>query len=145
MYFIDEKQKDLYSVEEVDINILKCHENIIQDKLESLLGYLTTLDNNLLISSIIVCKETKTIIDGHHRYQALRKLGFTKAPVTYINYESSNIKTHFNDNISKKEIIYASQSGNLLAPKSSKHIIYVEKFDNWLPIILISTMCLIKK
>ena len=33
------------------------------------------------------------IIDGHHRYFTLKKLGFKKIPVTKIDYESTQIKT----------------------------------------------------
>ena len=33
------------------------------------------------------------IIDGHHRYTALKELGYKKAPVTLVNYFSDKIIT----------------------------------------------------
>ena len=33
------------------------------------------------------------IVDGHHRYFALKELGFVKVPVTLIDYQSNSIRT----------------------------------------------------
>ena len=40
-----------------------------------------------------MCEQSNTIIDGHHRYFALKELGLKKIPVTFINYFSEKIKT----------------------------------------------------
>lgn len=145
MYHIDNKNDYISSIKEVDVKLLKCHENVIKNRVDSLITYLKKQEEDFLISSILVCKDTNTIIDGHHRYHALCALGFSKIPVTFINYSSSYIKAHFNDSVLKEDILNAANSGVLLPPKSSKHIVYVKKNEMWLPIILISTICLIKK
>jgi hypothetical protein len=145
MYHIEDKNDYISSIDEVDIKSLKCHENVIQNRVDSLIAYLKTQEQDFLISSILVCKDTNTIIDGHHRYHALFALGFSKIPVTFINYRSSYIKAHFNDSVQKNDILNAANSGVLLPPKSSKHIVYVKKIEMWLPIILISSICLLKK
>ena len=145
MYYINDKISFTTGIKEVNLTSLNCHEHVINDRLNAYINYIKSLDNNLLISSIIVCNKTNTIIDGHHRYHALKFLEYSCIPVTYINYESINIKAHINDIISKKEILFASQSGKLLSPKSSKHVFYHEKTKLWYPIILISTLCLLIK
>jgi hypothetical protein len=145
MYHINNKTSFVECIKEVKLTSLISHEQVINDRLKLYIDYLKSLENNLLISSIIVCNKTNTIIDGHHRYHALIFLGYSYIPVTYINYDSVNIKAHINDSISKNEILTASQSGKLLPPKSSKHVFYDKKTKLWLPIILISTLCLLIK
>ena len=64
------------------------------------------------------------IIDGHHRYTALKELGYKKAPVTLVNYFSDKIITDEKDSFSKNEIISNSKKGNLYEPKSTRHLIF---------------------
>ena len=84
--------------------------------------------------------ETHMIIDGHHRYFALKELGIEKIPVTLINYFSEKIKTDDNNSFSKNEIIENAKKGNLYEPKSTKHLIYCEKESKCVPITLISAL-----
>jgi hypothetical protein len=140
MYFIEFNPDLISSVEVIDIEILKCHEQVVKDRLDSLKSYLYSLGNDVLVSSIIVCNKTQTIIDGHHRFQALRDLGIDKIPVTFINYNSIEIKAYHDERISKQEILNASESGNLLPPKSSKHVIYDAKNNEYKPILMLSSI-----
>ena len=80
------------------------------------------------------------IVDGHHRYHAFKFFGIKKIPVTFINYNSSLIKAYFDDRILKNEIINIVNQGNLLSPKSSKHVIWDDKLKVFKPIILISSL-----
>jgi ParB-like chromosome segregation protein Spo0J len=43
------------------------------------------------------------IIDGHHRYFTLKKLGFKKIPVTKLDYQSIKIKTNITEAFTKQE------------------------------------------
>ena len=140
MYFLEFNNKVISSIDVVKIEKLKCHEQVVKERLNSLKFYLHSLENDILISSIIVCNKTQTIIDGHHRFHALKDLGFDKIPVTYINYQANEIKAYFDDRISKKEILRASDSGNLLPPKSSKHVVYDTKSKQYKPILLLSSI-----
>ena len=79
------------------------------------------------------------IIDGHHRYTALKELGYERAPVTLLNYFSDKIITDDNDNFSKSEIISNSKKGILYEPKSTKHLIFCNNKKTWHPITLISS------
>ena len=45
------------------------------------------------------------IIDGHHRFEALKKLGYKVIPATAIDYFSKKIKTNHTEIISKEKII----------------------------------------
>jgi hypothetical protein len=140
MYFIDFPKDIITSTQEVDIDILKCHEEVVEDRLNSFIEYLNTLDGDLLISSIIVCNRSFIIIDGHHRYHALKTFGVKKVPVTFINYGSAEIKAYSDDRILKYEIIDVVNSGRLLSPKSTKHVIWDKEKNMYMPILLLSSL-----
>ena len=67
-------------VELIDINLLKPHEKIIERKKASLAKFIKSYDSYYITSSIVCCHKSLLIIDGHHRYFALKELGFKKAP-----------------------------------------------------------------
>ena len=54
------------------------HEKVLIDKKEVLKGNLKYKDDQLIISTILICSQSNMIIDGHHRYTALKELGFIK-------------------------------------------------------------------
>ncbi len=140
MYFINFNPETIVKLDVVNVNLLKSHEEVIFERKEALVLYLKSLIPDLIIPSLIVCHKTYTIIDGHHRFHALKDLGFKNMPVTLIDYESDSIKPYFDNRISKGEILYASKNDQLLSPKSSKHIIFDTNLKKWVPIHLISSL-----
>ena len=90
----------IFSIELMDIASLIPHEEIISKKKEEKKSKFLETDL-FLFTTIIVCSKTNVIIDGHHRYTALKELGFTKIPTTRINYFSQKIITNEKDSILK--------------------------------------------
>ena len=105
MYSIDIDKDIIIGIEEVSVDSLVPHEKVLIDKKEILKSSLKYKDQHLIISTILICSESSLIIDGHHRYIALKELGYDKVPVTLINYFSDKIITDENDTFSKNEII----------------------------------------
>jgi hypothetical protein len=140
MYFIDFPSEIVTSIKEVDIESLICHEEVVEDRLNSFVNYLKTLEGDILISSLIVCDKSMIIVDGHHRYHALKHFGLKRVPVTFINYNSPDIKAYYDDRILKSEIIDIVKMGKLLPPKSSKHVIFDQEKKAYMPILLLSSM-----
>ena len=140
MYSIDFDSDLVKEVRLIDINLLKPHEKIIEKKKTSLAKFIKSYESYYVISSIVCCHESLLIIDGHHRYFALKELGFKKAPVTMINYKSESIRTGKINPLEKKDIIDIGRSSVLLEPKSTEHAVYCNKSKNWEPIILLSSM-----
>ena len=126
-------------IKEVSIDDILPHEKVIIDKKEVLKSSLKYKDEYIIISTILICSQSNMIIDGHHRYTALKELGYDKVPVTIVNYFSDKIITDENDTFSKKEIIYRSKKGDLFEPKSTKHLVFCNDKLNWYPITLISS------
>ena len=144
MFSISIEENIIKKVSEIDINLLMPHEKIVSDKKEILKNNLKYKDDYCIISSIIACKDSNVIIDGHHRYFALKELGIKKIPVTVINYFSDKIKTDENNTFSKYDIIDNAKKGLLYESKSTKHLIFCERQLKWFPITLISALFKIK-
>jgi hypothetical protein len=140
MYFIDIPCEIVTGIQEVDIEVLQCHEEVVEDRLNSFINYLKTLEGDILISSIIVCDKSMIIIDGHHRYHALKHFGVKNVPVTFVNYSHPTIKAYFDDRVLKSKIIEIVDSGELLPPKSSKHVIWDRNKKVYQPILLLSSI-----
>ena len=140
MYFLDFISETVTSVQEVEIDMLRCHEEVVEERLNSFIKYLQTLEGDILLSSIIVCDESNIIIDGHHRFHALKYFGIKRIPVTYIKYNSPEIKAYQDDRLLKSEVIEIVNLGKLLPPKSSKHVIWDRRKKEYRPILLLSSM-----
>jgi len=140
MFSIDFNESLIKSVSFLNIDSLYPHEKIISEKSSTLTSFLKSFDNYIIISSIICCSESKVIIDGHHRYFTLKKMGYKQIPVTLINYFSEDISTGIDKKNIKNEIISNAINGKLLNPKSTSHKVFCPKSKLWEPIILLSSL-----
>tara|TARA_B110000285_G_C14871025_1_gene489198 strand:+ start:9 stop:455 length:447 start_codon:yes stop_codon:yes gene_type:complete len=121
------------------------HEKVIIERKESLKKYIESMGENIIIPSIICCHKTKMIIDGHHRFHALKDLGFKLIPVSFINYSDNTIRTNIHElsQISKSDLLKNAAINNLFEPKSTKHQIL--DFDgSWRHIVLLSVLSEVK-
>lgn len=109
-----------------DLKNLKEHEEISQQHLEHLKDQIQK--DGKLKSPIVVDKNTKIILDGHHRFNALKSLGYQRIPIYFVNYNSPDIIVQpwrEEDKITKEIVVKAGLSGIKLPPKTSKHMIKV--------------------
>ena len=72
-------------IELAPLNTLQPHEHTIPSRVEEVLA--SIVRSGLVYKPVIVDAETHTVIDGHHRLQALRLLGARYAPVVLVDYE----------------------------------------------------------
>ena len=144
MFSIDIDKNIITDVIYDDVNLLYPHERIIDKNKNILKEKFINSHGIFFISSIIICNESGLIIDGHHRYNALKELGLSKIPVTKINYKSKKIKTSEKNDICKNLIIKKALSKDLFKPKSTRHLILCERQKQWFPITLISTLFQVK-
>jgi hypothetical protein len=140
MYSIDFDESIIKGIELIDITKVVPHEKIINKKSSTLTSFLKSFKDYIIISSILCCSKSMVIIDGHHRYFTLKKLGFKKIPVTKLDYQSTQIKTSITEAYTKQEIIEKACGGELIEPKSTSHLIYCNKSKRWEPIMLLSSL-----
>lgn len=140
MYSISFNENLIQGLELIDPKLIHPHEKVIDEKTSLLINYLKTFNESIVVSSILCCSKSMVIIDGHHRFFALKKLGFKKIPVTKLDYFSSDIKTNFEDKYAKKEIIDCGLNKEFMDPKSTNHIVYCKKSKIWEPVILLSSL-----
>ena len=111
----------------VDVKDLRPHEEIKQKNLQKMIKHVERIQGYYI--PIIVDKDTKTILDGHHRYHSALHLGINRIPAIEINYlqdDSIRVKAWEGKeemNITKDSILKAAKKGELYPPKTSKHII----------------------
>jgi uncharacterized protein YqiB (DUF1249 family) len=110
----------------VDMSELKEHEKIDLKHLEKLKKRIEL--DGVLKMGIVADKMYNIIIDGHHRFTSLKKLGYRKIPVVFVDYYASEIIVRpWRDGmkVTKEMIVKAGLTGKKLPPKTSKHMIRI--------------------
>ncbi len=114
----------------VDIDSLKEHEEIYPEKVKELAEEIKR--DGVVKKPILVDKEHMVILDGHHRYQALKMLGCKKVPAFLVDYlHDDRIKvtlwpTAKISSISKELVVKTALEGKKFTPKTSRHIVEIE-------------------
>lgn len=113
----------------MDIKLLKAHEALDEELLKEFLEELKR--DGYVKKPILVEDRNYVILDGHHRVEALRLMGYKRAPVYLVDYFDSTITVSvwpgaIVSEIEKEEIIKRGLEGDLFPPKTSKHILKEE-------------------
>lgn len=128
----------VYGVVKIDTQYLLRHESVVEERRDNLKKYLENNDY-FVLPSIVVCCETLTVLDGHHRLEIYRENGIREVPVLLVRYDRQCIQAHPDRHIDKNEIIQRAQNGNLFPPKSTKHVIQ-DVHGKMFPLISISVL-----
>ncbi len=108
----------------LSIDVLKEHEKVDFNRLKKLMKEIAS--DGVLKKPILVDKNTLTILDGHHRLNALKKLGLRKIPVILIDYNSPHIivkKWGTNEVLDKEDVLRVARCGRLFPPKTTQHFV----------------------
>jgi uncharacterized protein (DUF1015 family) len=110
-----------------EIEELREHEEISPDYLEALKNEIQL--DGVLKMPICIDKNTCIILDGHHRLQALKRLGCKKIPCVLVDYQSPDIKViawREGETLTKEKIIDTALSGKRMPSKTSRHMILLD-------------------
>ncbi|PIZ52333.1 transcriptional regulator [Candidatus Woesearchaeota archaeon CG_4_10_14_0_2_um_filter_33_13] len=115
-----------YKIKVIEIHKLHPHELINGTRFEEIKEELLSTER---IFPIIVDQNSDVILDGHHRYNVLKTLGFRKIPVISVDYNNENIGLfpwREGEEITKEDVIRRGISGELYPPKTSRHVLGLE-------------------
>ena len=109
------------------VEVLKPHEQVIQKKVDQLERM--TIRWDAYTKPLLVDGATGTILDGHHRYEIARRLDLQCLPCVVVEYLDDDSITLLlwpnsdRESISKDDVIQAGLSGDLMPPKTSRHLL----------------------
>ncbi len=109
------------------VEVLKPHEQVIQKKVDQLERM--TIRWDAYTKPLLVDGATGTILDGHHRFEIARRLDLQCLPcvvVDYLDDDSITLMLWPNSDreaITKDDVIQAGLSGDLMPPKTSRHLL----------------------
>lgn len=102
---------------------LKAHEQFVEQRVQELVHHFQ--HHGAVDYAIVADERTGTVIDGHHRLEALRRLGTTLAPAYLIDYADPRITVHTwregEKAPEKEEVLARAAAGDLYPPKSTRH------------------------
>jgi hypothetical protein len=122
------------------LNQVLCHEEILPERVDQFFNYVMSygLNNPICIPAIIVDMNTKVIIDGHHRFYTLQRLGLQEVEMLFVDYMHDDIVIQSSSNITKLDVIEAARSGQLLRPKLTRHLVFQN--GKYVPILCMSSI-----
>jgi hypothetical protein len=107
----------------VDIDLLRPHEETDQEYVKILTEKISR--DKILRRPLLIDSEETIILDGHHRYEALKRLGIRKVPVIKIRYkDDEHIKI---DKWIRIYMIDVAVKGIRLPQRSTRHITFLKK------------------
>ncbi|MET1128572.1 MAG: ParB N-terminal domain-containing protein [Thermoproteota archaeon] len=120
----------------VPIELLKPHEQVIEEHVRALAEDIAS--RGILIRPILVDSKTFTILDGHHRVEALRRLGARYVPAIVVDYDRDDEVevTSWRPGVvvTKDMVRRAALSRRLMPPKTSRHVTKFEVPDVNMPV-----------
>jgi ParB-like chromosome segregation protein Spo0J len=116
----------------LDVGILHIHEKIQPDLLERTMEEIKA--DGYVKRPILVADEHFVILDGHHRYAALRALGCRRIPAYVIDYFTDvvDLRTWPNaivKEVLKEEVIRRGLADDPFPPKTTRHVLNIKLPD----------------
>ncbi len=96
------------------------------------------------VPALLVCDRTFTIIDGHHRFEAMKSLGFVDIPAMLLRYDHPDIilRSYSNESvITKSGVVHSGLSGSLMEPKQTSHLVRGNDGRDLYPLSVLSPTC----
>lgn len=121
----------------MEISELKIHEAIQDRLLEACVRMLK--DDGVFKVPILVDEKDFVVLDGHHRVEAMRRMGYTKIPVYLVDYWDDAIEVTTwpeaeIENITKEMVLEMGRSDEVFPPKTSRHKVKVRLEERHIPL-----------
>jgi L-serine kinase (ADP) len=106
---------------------LRVHEQIVPERVEWLVQEIR--GSGRVEQPILVARGSGVVLDGHHRFEALRRLGVQKVPAWVIEYDDPIVQlSRWSDGppLSKSEVVERARAGRPFPPKTSRHRVMIQ-------------------
>lgn len=107
----------------VPISDLREHEEVRPERVAVVERRL--VEDGVVRQPVVVDEGTMVVLDGHHRFNALRRLGATRVPAYLVDYRDGAITVESWDPArappTKDEVVARARAGKPFPPKSTKH------------------------
>ncbi|QOJ79332.1 ParB N-terminal domain-containing protein [Infirmifilum lucidum] len=107
----------------LNIYLIKPHEMYIEERVRAIMEDMT--GRGVLIKPVVVERGEFVLLDGHHRFEALKRLGISIIPAVLVDYWDPRIvvKSWVNGaTCSKQEVIRRALRGDLFPPRTTRHV-----------------------
>jgi ParB-like chromosome segregation protein Spo0J len=126
------KERSAARFELLDIDLLHSHEEIQPALLERVMEQIR--EDGYVKKPILVADKVWVILDGHHRYEALRRLGCRRVPAYVIDYFSELVDltlwpTAKVKDVRKQDVVERGRAGLLYTPKTTRHTVKIHLPD----------------
>lgn len=111
----------------VAIDRLRTHEEVDPVDVHHLVGLLRAAGE--VQEPLLVARGTYVILNGHHRFQALRELGAHTAPAWLVDYDDPRIELDRwgpGPPISKAQVLEHAERGHPFGVKTTRHTVRIE-------------------
>ncbi len=106
---------------------IRIHEQCNPEKVEELAAKIR--QSGVCRDPLWVDRDTGVLLDGHHRFAALRRLGAVQVPVWAFEYSDDAVITLERWNpgpvIPKSEVVRRAREGRPFPPKTTRHVLHV--------------------
>lgn len=102
------------------------HESVEPKRVDEVLHEIRS--TGVVVHPILVARGDHVILNGHHRFAALRELGARRIPVYLVDYHDGAVQLDRWDPgppISKAEVIATARAGRRYPPKTTRHTLTV--------------------
>jgi len=144
--YIDRIELNVADVKGVQLAMAPLHSRRPHEEIDP--PHVTSLAKKIVLDDmfttpIVVCRDSFVILDGHHRFTAMRDLLKARCiPAYLIDYQDNHLSQvgtwRENDSITKRDVSEAGLSGNLMAPKRSKHRFCFPRYLASVPLMMLS-------
>ena len=106
----------------LELRLLKEHEEVDSKHVDELE---IEIRKNGYVIPIVIDANSMVILDGHHRYNVLKRFNARYVPVIAVDYDDDSIILGYwreeYSNISKEDVIRAGNNGKKFPCKTSRH------------------------
>ena len=109
----------------IPVEHLRCHEQTIPGRVQQVREQIE--EEGEVDYPILVDSRYNVILDGHHRYTALKEMGVDKVPVVKVEYfQDGLVKLEARKNcpkqpLTKQDVLRKGLSPKVFTPKSTRH------------------------